>query len=164
MKTLLMALALLTTQSFANSNDPIVSVESGSSMLSLNGLRCSLVVGVESESSLEDRLWTILGSSEHDARGLGFIRPQGVDIKLTHTFAQTKGCPIKELDLVRLESNMRFGFIDAPLTLTKRDSGPFINGFGKCVRRVHEKLEIQLSSNIIITSNEGQLVETSGCE
>ena len=159
----LLFMIILSANVLGQSNDPIVSVKKGRGMLSIHSLRCTVFAGQNENESLRNRLFTVLGDSNASTQPISLIRPTGVDIELTHNFAQAQGCPIEELDLKVKESHMRFSFIDAKVTLTKKTSGPFINGFGKCVERYNEELELEITPNVTVKSFEGEIREVTGC-
>lgn len=159
----LIFMILLSANVLGQSSDPVISVKMGRGMLSIHRLRCTVIAGHNESQDLRDRLFTILGDSDSNSRTISLIRPTGVDIELNHHFAQAQGCPIEELDLKVKESHTRFGFIDAKVTLTKKSSGPFINGFGKCVERYNEELELEIGPNVTVKSFEGQIREVTGC-
>jgi hypothetical protein len=160
----LLFMIILSANVFGQSNDPVISVEKGQTKLSIHRLRCTVLAGHNENQSLRDRLFTVLGDSDSDSpHGITLIRPNGVTIELSHHLAQAGGCPIEELDLRKKESSMRFGFIDAKVTLTKKSSGPFINGFGKCVERYNEELELEITPNVTVKSFEGEIREVTGC-
>lgn len=131
--------------------------------LSLFSLRCALHVGQLTDQPLEQRLSVILGG---DLASTPLVILAGDEIKMEfeHKSARANSCPLEFLDQLVQRSTQNFGFIfDVPMVVTTTLSKPFINGFGQCIQRVSETLEINLSDELKLKSVQGELRASSDC-
>ncbi len=151
--------------SFAQGKEPghtVVSQTTAS--IRLNDLRCVIALGID--QPVEKRTTLQLGSSDPKALPI-FLSPESVPTTLQHSFAISESCDIPEVDELKKESLLFFGFLhEIPVTITTKFSAPFQIHFGggPCRQNIHEQVEIALSKKVKLVSNEYQTRPSSECE
>lgn len=160
MKVLSLFLCLMTLTTFSAQAEERVDHEITVS-ISLNGLRCLAFVG--ERRPLEERFQTILGGEESWRKLTILFAPEG-SIELDHSVALMSGCPIEILDELAERATMGFSFLhNIPTTVERVIFKPFVNGFGKCIQRIEENLEIRLDEQVVLKSQQATLKDSEEC-
>lgn len=128
------------------------------SLLSVHQLRC-VIPASNRHTPKEDRIFTRLNRSF--GAGTVISHPE---ILFDHKEFTNQGCQLEVLDQIVTDAGMRFGHVEAKITVVKGLAKKPRIVFGKCQRNYQEEVFADLGSGIVLsTSKKGKLLPAVGC-
>lgn len=153
MKFLTAIITLTASAAFAAPKTEVLNVISS---ISLNQLHCE-IGEMGSSLPISERMSTVLPKPL-------IITGKDKAIELEHTRFSAPGCDLATLDQLALESNVHFGFLKrTPAKITKDTSVSRRTGDGLCFARFTETVALDLSPNIILTSQTVKILSMNDC-